>query len=187
MTSHIASLTLPSFIFANPAVAILTPLALGNAIGFITRPDKTKRKYKELKQPPLNPPAWIFAPVWTALYAGMGYASYRAWTAGMNSSFDPQAVANTKHGATLYTIQLGLNIIWTPLFFVLQRPKEAVADIVTLVGTTSYLIYVWSKVDTTASWLMVPYLGWLSFATYLTIGCGILNDWDFSTSFKKAE
>lgn len=56
-----------------------------------------------------------------------------------------------------------------PLFFGLQRPKEAVADIVALVGTTSYLIYVWSKVDTTASWLMVPYLGWLSFATYLTV------------------
>lgn len=57
-----------------------------------------------------------------------------------------------------------------PLFFGLQRPKEAVADIVTLVGTTAYLIYVWSKVDTAASWLMVPYLGWLSFATYLTVG-----------------
>jgi hypothetical protein len=56
-----------------------------------------------------------------------------------------------------------------PLFFGLQRPKEAVADIVALVGTTSYLIYVWSKVDTVASWLMVPYLGWLSFATYLTV------------------
>lgn len=158
--------------------------------------DKTKKQYKELKQPPLNPPAWIFAPVWTALYAGMGYASYRAWTAGMNSSFDPQAVANAKvnstksnrlynfetpsltpialqHGATLYTIQLGLNLIWMPLFFGLRRPKEAVADIVTLVGTTSYLIYVWSKVDTTASWLMVPYLGWLSFATYLTVSCDV--------------
>lgn len=73
-----------------------------------------------------------------------------------------------QHGATLYTIQLGLNLIWMPLFFGFQRPKEAVADIVALVGTTSYLVYVWSKVDTVASWLMVPYLGWLSFATYLT-------------------
>jgi benzodiazapine receptor len=149
--------------------------------------DKTKKQYRELKQPPLNPPAYVFAPVWTLLYAGMGYASHRAWTAGMDSSFDAQAVADAKvfnqfsvgssllnsfllqHGATLYTIQLGLNLIWMPLFFGFQRPKEAVADIVALVGTTSYLVYVWSKVDTAASWLMVPYLGWLSFATYLTV------------------
>ena len=58
--------------------------------------NKTKKQYLELKQPPLNPPAYVFAPVWSLLYAGMGYASYRAWTAGMNSSFDPQAVADAK-------------------------------------------------------------------------------------------
>jgi len=84
-----------------------------------------------------------------------------------------QAKANLlthqQHGATLYTLQLGLNLIWMPLFFGLQRPIEATADIVTLVGVTGYLTYVWSKVDTVASWLMVPYLGWLGFATYLTV------------------
>lgn len=131
MTSYLSSLTLPPFVFATPAVAILLPLALGNAIGFVTRrkylpqfigsslvinfndqslhttnidngnanddlADKTKKQYRELKQPPLNPPAYVFAPVWSLLYAGMGYASHRAWTAGMNSSFDPQAVADAK-------------------------------------------------------------------------------------------
>jgi len=132
----------------------------------------------EIKQPPLNPPAYVFAPVWGLLYAGMGYASYRAWKTGTNS-FDVQKVIDAKHGATLYTIQLGLNLIWMPLFFGLQRPIEATADIVALLGFTGYLTYIWSGVDSVAAWAMVPYLGWLGFATYLSAGCGYLNNWNF--------
>lgn len=56
-----------------------------------------------------------------------------------------------------------------PLFFGLQRPIEATADIVALVGVTGYLTYVWSGVDTVAAWAMIPYLGWLGFATYLCV------------------
>jgi len=95
-----------------------------------------------------------------------------------------------------------------PLFFRFHRPIEATADIVALTGVTGYLTYVWSQVDPTAAWCMAPYLGWLSFATYLSVcsplqefsritrltsgqaGCGYLNDWDFSdkeSSAPKAE
>ena len=74
-----------------------------------------------------------------------------------------------QEGATLYTIQLGLNFAWMPLFFVLNQPILATADIVALTGVTSYLVYVWSQVDEVAAWLMVPYLGWLGFATYLSV------------------
>jgi benzodiazapine receptor len=160
----------------------------------------------ELKQPKFNPPAYVFAPVWGLLYAGMGYASYRAWTAGVGS-FDVQKAISAKvrsnfqlrifpfgfsqtmfrnllqsltiicvkkHGATLYTIQLGLNLIWMPLFFGLQRPIEATADLVALLGVTSYLTYVWSGVDSVAAWAMVPYLGWLGFATYLSVSISLM-------------
>ena len=67
-----------------------------------------------------------------------------------------------------------------PLFFKLKRPIEATADIVVLTATTGYLTYVWSQVDEVAAWCMVPYLGWLGFATYLSGATGYLNDWDFS-------
>lgn len=67
-----------------------------------------------------------------------------------------------------------------PLFFKLKRPIEATVDIVALTATTGYLTYVWSEVDEVAAWCMVPYLGWLSFATYLSGATGYLNDWDFS-------
>ena len=80
-----------------------------------------------------------------------------------------------QEGATLYTIQLGLNLAWMPLFFGLERPIEATVDILALGATAGYLTYVWSKVDEVAAWTMVPYLGWLCFATYLCVSFNFLH------------
>jgi benzodiazapine receptor len=129
---------------------------------------RTKQRYMELKQPPLNPPAYVFGPVWTVLYAAIGYAAHRAWTTGTNS-LNPETAALARQGATLFTIQLGLNLLWMPTFFVLERPIEATIDSVALLGTNMYLTYLWSKVDDVAALVMLPYLGWLSFATYLCV------------------
>jgi benzodiazapine receptor len=94
-----------------------------------------------MKQPPLRPPPQIFGPVWTVLYGMMGYAAHRAVTAGLNPLTSSVAnVQDAKHAATLYTIQLGLNLAWMPLFF-------------------------------------GPYRAWLGFATYLTAGVGVMNNW----------
>ena len=92
----------------------------------------------------------------------MGYTAHRATIAGGNTPF-------SKHGMTLYTIQLGLNLVWMPLFFRFKRPVAATVDILALGGTVSYLAYVWGQVDPTCAWLLAPYLGWLSFATYLCV------------------
>ncbi|KAF2151353.1 hypothetical protein K461DRAFT_295414 [Myriangium duriaei CBS 260.36] len=178
-TFHVPSLTLPNFAFEQPAVSILLPVVLGSGVGWSTRPKETQETYLALKQPPLRPPPWVFGPVWTALYASMGYAAYRAWTVGANT-FDPRTAALAKEGATLYTVQLGLNLIWMPLFFRFKRPIEATIDIVALTGITGYLTYVWGQVDEVAGWLLVPYVAWLGFATYLSAGTGYLNQWDFS-------
>jgi tryptophan-rich sensory protein len=74
-----------------------------------------------------------------------------------------------KQGATLYTIQLGLNLAWMPLFFGLKRPIEATADIIALTGVTGYLTYIWGQVDEVSAWALAPYVGWLCFASYLTV------------------
>ncbi|KAL8678165.1 MAG: hypothetical protein Q9186_005456 [Xanthomendoza sp. 1 TL-2023] len=186
MTTHIPSMTLPEAIFSNPAAAILLPVGLGCAVGFSVSPKSTQKTYLALKQPPYRPPPQVFGPTWTSLYALMGYAAYRAWTTG-TASLNPTTVNLTKQGATLFTIQLGLNLIWMPLFFGLKRPIEATADIIALTGVTGYLTYVWSQVDSVAAWCMVPYLGWLGFATYLSAGTGYLNDWNLADKERESK
>ncbi|KAL8951131.1 MAG: hypothetical protein Q9222_002875 [Ikaeria aurantiellina] len=179
MTTYIPSITLPGAIFANPATSILLPLGLGLGIGYSVSPKSTQKTYLALKQPPYRPPPQVFGPAWTALYVLMGYAAHSAWSTG-TTSINPNTVQLAKQGATLFTIQLGLNLIWMPLFFGLKRPIEATADITVLTGVTGYLTYVWSQVDSVAAWCMAPYLGWLGFATYLSAGAGYLNGWDFT-------
>lgn len=73
MTTYISSLTLPAFIFEQPAASILLPIAAGSAIGYSLSPKETQASYKALRQPPLRPPGWVFGPVWTFLYGAMGY------------------------------------------------------------------------------------------------------------------
>jgi benzodiazapine receptor len=134
----------------------------------------------------------------------MGYTAYRAWTTGAASA-NPVTVALAKQGATLYSIQLALNLLWTPLYFSLGKPIAATVDILALGGTVGYLAYIWGQVDPMCGWLLAPYLGWLSFATYLCVsdlpgscpmneektdktlkvGSGYLNNWDFRTALKK--
>ncbi|TQS33958.1 hypothetical protein Golomagni_05683 [Golovinomyces magnicellulatus] len=178
MTTYIPSLTLPSAVFQHPATSVLLPVVLGTAVGYSARPSETKKTYLALKQPPLRPPPWLFGPVWTLLYGVMGYAAYRVANVGLSPLASPETVQTTKHSLTLYTIQLGINLVWMPLFFVAKRPVAATVDILTLLGANSYLTYLWSSVDEVAAWCQAPYLGWLSFATYLCVSTSHLNNWD---------
>jgi translocator protein len=203
--SYTPGLTLPASIFNNAPVSILLPLGLGMGSGLIAQPGKsvpkstsepaakdrgswkpTQDRYMALKQPPYRPPPWLFAPAWTTLYLLMGYASHRAWKNGM-ASMNPRIVEDTRRGATLYTIQLGLNLVFMPLFFGLGRPIEALVDIVSLTGTVGYLMYIWNKVDQVSTYCLLPYLAWLSFATYLTAGTGYLNGWTTKDPVQAAE
>jgi benzodiazapine receptor len=64
-----------------------------------------------LKQPPFRPPPWVFGPAWTVLYGLMGYSAYRAYNTGTNPLASAEKLLLTKQGATLYTVQLGLNLV----------------------------------------------------------------------------
>jgi len=175
--SYIPSITLPAQVFSTPALSILLPITLGTGIGFSVRPTETQSTYLALKQPPYRPPPQVFGPLWTIFYGLMGYSAHRAWTTGI-ASLDPHKVELTRRGATLYTVQLALNLAWMPLFFHFKRPIEASIDIVALTGVTGYLAYVWGQVDEVSAWCLAPYVGWLGFATYLSVGVGYLNNWN---------
>ncbi|KAL9051200.1 MAG: hypothetical protein Q9162_006178 [Coniocarpon cinnabarinum] len=109
----------------------------------------------------------------------MGFAAHKAWTTGLNS-LNRRTIELTKQGATLYTVQLGLNLLFMPLFFHWKRPVAATLDIVVLTGVAGYMTYIWSQVDEVAGYFLAPYVSWLGFASYITAGAGYLNNWSFA-------
>ncbi|KAI1394124.1 TspO/MBR-related protein [Hypoxylon trugodes] len=176
MTAYLPRLNaIPYDVFANPAASVLLPVVLGTTVGFSSRPKQTQTTYAAMKQPPLRPPPRVFGPVWTVLYGLMGYAAHRVVTKQY-----PSLLASTEHIRILYSAQLGLNLLWMPLFFSLRRPVLALADVVSLAGLNGYLTYLYFSVDSVAGWCQIPYMAWLGFATYLTAGVGYLNNWDIS-------
>jgi tryptophan-rich sensory protein len=117
--------------------------------------------YAKLKKPKINPPGWIFGPVWTVLYALMGWSL--AIVLSENSGFFIAA----KFGVILFTVQLILNVIWSIIFFGLKRPGWAFAEILLLWLAIAGTMYEFHFVSALATWLLVPYILWVSFASVL--------------------
>ena len=115
--------------------------------------------FRALDKPSFQPPNRVFAPVWTVLYAAIAYSGFRIWSA-------PKSPERTT-ALGLWAAQLILNGAWTPLFFGARRPVLAMADMVVLDAAALAYTAVASRVDKTAAGLVVPYLGWLGFATAL--------------------
>lgn len=96
--------------YGRIAAAIILPNIGGYINGRITR-DQLKPWYESIRKPSFNPPNWVFAPVWTSLYTGIGYASYLVWRDGV------EVESARTCALALYGSQLALNMIWSPLFF----------------------------------------------------------------------
>ena len=123
--------------------------------------------YAALKKPSWNPPSWIFAPVWTALYTMMAVAAWLVWKRG--------GFAAQRRPLALFLTQLGLNAAWTPLFFGLHRPGIAFSEIVLLWLAITATLAAFRPVSRVAAWLLAPYLVWVSFATMLNFTLWRLN------------
>jgi tryptophan-rich sensory protein len=116
--------------------------------------------YASIEKSSLTPPSWVFPVVWPALYLLMGIALWRF--------LEAEASRRTRvAGLTSFTIQLVLNGLWSYLFFGLHRPGVALVEIVLLWLTIAAVIYVFSRRARDAALLLVPYLAWVAFATYL--------------------
>lgn len=138
------------------AASVGVPLVGGMAIGIGIGPE-IKKWYPTIKKPSWTPPPAVFPVAWTALYTAMGVAAHRVWAAGGG----PLPLG-------LYGAQLALNFAWSPLFFKKHDLKAATIDITALGGVLAATIYQFNKVDKLAGQLMIPYLGWIGFATALT-------------------
>ncbi|KAL2855665.1 TspO/MBR family-domain-containing protein [Aspergillus pseudodeflectus] len=175
------SFALPEAIFASPLLSTFTPIAAGCTVGYLVNRNGTKPLYTSLKQPPLAPPPWLFAPAWTTLYALMGYAAYHA-TSATSLVFPLSTLTSASEARstiqTLYTTQLLFNYAWMPLFFGLRKPLLAAVDMAALSVNVGVLMRIFWDADRTAFWCFVPYAAWLGFAAYLNVGVGWLNGWD---------
>ena len=113
--------------------------------------------YKGLKKPSWTPPNWLFGPVWTVLYLCMSVAMWLVWRER------PDLIWTQR----LYLAQLLLNHGWSPSFFLLKKPKLALAVIVALDITVLLTTVLFATVSLAAAKLMLAYLAWISFATLL--------------------
>ncbi|MGE3800462.1 MAG: TspO/MBR family protein [Candidatus Kapaibacterium sp.] len=116
--------------------------------------------YQSLAKPALNPPGWVFGPVWTVLYIMMALAAWLVWrTKGEER---PQKIA-----IGLFILQLIANALWSWFFFGLNDLALALVDILVMNALIIATIFAFARVNKTASMMMVPYWLWVSFATYL--------------------
>ena len=123
--------------------------------------------YAGLRKPAWNPPAWVFGPVWSALYTMMAVAAWLVWKRG--------GFAAQRRPLALFLAQLVLNAAWTPLFFGMQRPDVAFAEIILLWLAIATTLLAFRTVSRAATWLLVPYLAWVSFAAVLNGALWRLN------------
>ena len=151
------------------AIVVIICLAVGYLSGMVTRTSITTW-YATLVKPSFNPPNWIFAPVWTSLYVMMGIAAGLIW-----NQIPSQKEAVTK-ALQFFAIQLVLNALWSYLFFGMYNLMLATIEVVLLWLMIFETYSQFAKINKTASYLMLPYLAWVSFASVLTASIWWLNN-----------
>ncbi|MBM4256088.1 MAG: tryptophan-rich sensory protein [Deltaproteobacteria bacterium] len=124
--------------------------------------------YARLRKPSWTPPNWIFGPVWSILYTCMAVAAWLVWR-------KHQSVVIVVPLA-LFMVQLALNLGWSVMFFGMQNPGAACVEIVFLWGAIVATLLAFWRVTAIAGWLLVPYLGWVTFAVALNFAIWQLND-----------
>ena len=149
----------------NDRLALILFLALvvggGLAIGYLTAPGDW---YAQLKKPAFNPPSWVFGPVWTVIYGLIAVAGWRVWRRD-----------RTGWPMRYWWAQLGLNFLWTPIFFAAHQIGLALAVIVLLLATILAFVTASWREDRAAAMLFLPYAAWVAFASVLNGSILALN------------
>ncbi len=124
--------------------------------------------YEMLHKPFMNPPNWVFGPVWTTLFMLMGISVYLVWKNGLDSNYSMGAFK-------IFWVQLIFNVLWSYVFFCEHLLFMSCLEIVALwmlIALTSYKFY---RISRPAGLLLLPYLLWVTFASYLTFSIWMLN------------
>ena len=155
----------PAHSLAALAVSLALAFAVAAIGGWVTA-GSVSSWYPTLVKPPFNPPDWIFGPVWTALYALMALAAWRVWRADS---------PGRRPALRLYGLQLGLNLLWSVLFFGLHQPGWALIEIAVLFIAIAATGRTFLQIDRIAGLCFVPYGLWVAFAAALNASIWWLN------------
>lgn len=140
-------------------------LLLGTSSGLVTV-SEIGSWYAGINKPTWNPPSWLFGPVWTLLYILMGVAAALVWHA--KNTGTPKALQ-------IFVIQFVLNLAWSPLFFYFHLIGLALVEMLVMWVLIIITIKQFYAIHKVAAYLLIPYLAWVSFATFLTATIYHLN------------
>src|SRR3989338_5264101 len=185
------------FMKLNDFFKLVTAIAVSEAAGVIGSVFTTPAIsgwYAGIVKPALNPPAWVFGPVWTTLFALMGIAAFLIWreydklTLSEVEGLVIQRKRQIKIALGIFLGQLALNTLWSIIFFGLHSPGGALIEIAFLWLAILATIIAFAKISPPSSsiWttdghgklaalLLVPYILWVSFASYLNYAIWSLN------------
>jgi benzodiazapine receptor len=147
-------------------IALIIPQLAGLAGSVFTAP-AVQSWYAGLNRPWFVPPNWVFAPAWTTLFLLMGLALFLVW--------EKKGGLGLKGDYLPFWVQLGLNILWSALFFGMRSPLLGLVEIAFLWVAIAVNIVVFWRVRRAAGWLLVPYIVWVSFAAVLNYNVWLLN------------
>ncbi len=153
--------------FAKLATAVVIP-ELAGVIGSVFTAPSIPTWYAGIVKSAFNPPAWVFGPVWTTLFALMGIAAFLIWKKGLDRR-------DVKVALGIFIGQLILNTLWSIIFFGLHSPGGALFEIIFLWLAIVATIVAFAKISKPAAWLLVPYILWVTFASYLNWSIYLLN------------
>jgi tryptophan-rich sensory protein len=136
--------------------------------GSLFTPEQGSWYYTTLQKPSWNPPDWLFPPAWTVLFVLMGISVSKVITEGMEKK-------EVRIGFVLFGLQLFLNLGWSAAFFGMKSPLAGFVEILVLWLCIVATIAAFARVSKPAALLLVPYLCWVSFASYLNFTILRLN------------
>ncbi len=148
-------------------VSILIPLIAG-FIGSIATFSSIPTWYTSLVKPAWAPPNWVFSPVWTTLFILMGIALFLVWRQGLWRK-------DVKIAVSIFAVQLVLNVLWSVIFFGLQSLIGGLIEIVFLWIAILATIIAFYRISKPAGILLLPYIIWVTIASYLTYTVYLLN------------
>ena len=150
--------------FVPLLVLMAATLGAGALGGLFTSP-AIPGWYAGLEKPSFNPPAAVFAPVWTTLYVLMAVAAWLVW----------ERVRRMDAAMVAFALQLALNVGWSWIFFGLRQPGWAFAEILVLWAAIAVTMGLFFQRSRVAGWLLAPYLAWVTFAAVLNFAIWRLN------------